>query len=418
MTVAALRPRHSRRRAAAWWLLATVVVAGCREEPAYRRLPPRPATLDEEASALAAASTDTDSDLLELLRRRSERRAAELAAAPTAVALGRPATAELLPEDVTQSSDVLVWRAEGGRIHTWWLQTSAGTLQVVSDRAGLWLAGRDDVYAWQVTPRAVPVCDAAVCAAEEGRCQPRAVPVGSNAGRVDVAELRGLVHGKRVAVGAAVASSLALDLGAAGLQRAWIALGQFDRDLLVRTALQTSGCGPLRASTVFDDAMVRSASGVLQPLAVATVDDPVLAADAEAARQALQSGPQGVAGVLQFRAAHLQLAASAAAAPRGADGHAQPLWQVQFEFAVVDASGVTLREARLPAQHLPPTWHDALAAAPDVRACLPRLQLPKSKGSPSAGAGESHAGWSWLYMPAAERAQLRTLFALAPPRSK
>jgi hypothetical protein len=402
--------------AASLWWTAWVALSACRpEEPPQRRAPLHPISQVDEAVGMAAAETSTLSDLVELLARREARRAAELAAAPTPVTLGKAPTAVDLAAATTQSAEALVWRSDGDRTQTWWLQREAVGMRVVASRAGLWLAGRDDLYQWKATARAVRVCDPAVCATQDGLCTPKAGAVDAALGRIATVELRGLRSGRKIAVSPAVAPTLALDLGTAGVQREVTPLGQLDRDLFVRMTLQTSDCGPLPGSVVHDDRVLRGLAPPLQPVLVSGEDDPLLADDVEVARQQLQGGPDAMAGQLRFRSAHVRLATTAPLA-HGKGSPPSP-WQLYYEFAVVDPAGRTLRQTQLPASHAPLSWQEALQAAPDVRALLPHLQLDrrtqgagKSQGA-SQLPDEPHAGWSWLTLPAAERVQLRQRFS-------
>lgn len=294
-----------------------------------------------------------------------------------------PTLTELADEGTaTRAREVLVWRTRGKGHETFWLQQGLDGTRILARRQGLWFAAGLDVWGWHVAERRIPVCDPADCAAEDGACTPVPLGTGPFAGRVEEVELRGLHSGRKVRIGARLPASTAVDAGSPGFVRRLLPLGQTGPRLLVRVRTETLACGAMQARVLQEDFVLLAGTGLLRPWRPSAPLGGVISG---------HEPEEGEGPLAEDLAPSLRLTA---------DG----VWT--FAPPLADVGPATATD--LPIE-TPASLHAWARDPPQVVGLPP---VPPREAPPSEA-----AGWSWLDLPAADRASLRQRFAAtrSPP---
>ena len=158
---------------------------------------------------------------------------------------------------------VLVWRAAGPDVRTWWVEGQGADIEIVAERTGLWAFARDDIFGWHTTKRRIKVCDPVACAEQDGACVPTMVHNGPFAGRIDDVEFVGLISGQRHPLGARLPDSVAVGLGTPGFRRVWEPVVQTADGLVVDVRTETMACGAMQGEDHLERQRVLLPDGLL-----------------------------------------------------------------------------------------------------------------------------------------------------------
>lgn len=272
---------------------------------------------------------------------------------------------------------ILLWRRAGKQTSTWWLQGQGNAWEIVGERAGLWTAGRGDVFGWRVVKRRIAVCDAADCAQEDGACRPVMVKSGPFEGIVEDGQWVGLLSGAAHPIGDRLPDKTAVALGSPGFLRRIEPVAQLGELLLVQVVTETWSCGSMHGRTAVDFRRLLAPDGVLLPMP--TPDPAVIEADGVAAGAALDSAHPKATGALQWQTVHLRATATGE-------------WRIDHEFAREEATEfghAVWRSWQVPATVLPAFVDQALEAAPNLASAVAALPAVDPRG-----ADDVHYGWS------------------------
>lgn len=189
-----------------------------------------------------------------------------------------------LPGAVTDVH-VLVWRDRpDGGADTFWLQVQASpaqlaaanaahdaglaepplpVVQLLAQREGRWLPGRDGLWQWQTAQRRIRTCDPAACAEADARCVPVLQRAGPFQGRVNDARLVSATGGVVRPVGPRISDQAALALASPGFAQRIRLLGSLGSYHWLRTETEVWSCGGLVGHTAEADAQLLVPDGLL-----------------------------------------------------------------------------------------------------------------------------------------------------------